>query len=163
MCSRDRHPEAVEYTARCSWLGAVILLKTWSCKAHCTAAASPDEKSRRSFLQNNRHKTMLRRDTRTHFVAGAGCFGVLGCVELGEKPENCLVLSSFTGIGILHRGTYSLPCKQRNIEKMRIALGPLLAYAMTRSARLRLATAPVLLSSQTRTHASHAAICNLTK
>lgn len=35
---------------------------------------------------------------------------------------------------------------------MRIALGPLLVYAMTRSARLRLATAPVLLSSHARTH-----------
>jgi hypothetical protein len=47
----------------CAPSGVVNLLKTWSSNAHCTAAASPDEKSRRSFLKRIRHSMMLRRNT----------------------------------------------------------------------------------------------------
>ncbi len=96
---------------------------------------------------------MMRRDTGicTHFVAGAGCFVSLGASSLAKSPRTAWFFrASRESESCIGEHTHYL--QQRNIEKMRIALGPLLAYAMTRSARLRLATAPVLLSSQTRTH-----------
>jgi hypothetical protein len=93
---------------------------------------------------------------------GCRLFRVLGCVELGEKPENCLVLSSFTGIGILHRGTYSLPAAMKH-RKNAHRSGPLAGIRndAQREVALSYRTGTALLAN-THAHAHAHSLVTLT-